>query len=182
MKPMTLNATTRQDQFDAMLEHSRQAEESVSRWLKTRGCGVIPSYDYNGKDKEKSPRLSMLKDRYVIPDLDVAKEGQRYWIEVKRYTHRPLNKRYGIYVHGIPERLYRDYLEVQRITGTPVYLAIEDKEYDALLIAKLDSLTPYPCQCRGCANKTGCNATFKGSIKNGVYFDVSEFAVHKSTL
>src|SRR5690606_40649353 len=61
----------------------RNGERLVAELLQSRGWYVIPSYDYSGEDGDKPPRLQGAVDAFPLPDLDVARDGQRRWAEVK---------------------------------------------------------------------------------------------------
>lgn len=124
-------------------QKGRTGEHVVADFLKDLGYYVIPSYDYSGKEESKAPQLQGLIEQYVIPDLDVAKEGRRRWVEVKtkydatytRITHR--------YEHGLPLRHFRDYQTVQEITGTQAGIAIYEEVSNCILLAWIDDLAPH---------------------------------------
>lgn len=156
---------------------SREAEQSVGEWFKKNGYAIIPSYEYSGQNDDKAPKMQTLDKGYPVPDLDVSREGYRFWVEVKRYTYAPFNRKKQCYVHGIPSRLYNSYKKVEEITGCPVFLAIEEKKWNRLLIAKLSKLKPLHCQC-GCRVDKEC----KAPIKNGIYFDTEQFKIYESTI
>lgn len=123
----------------------RAAELRVSRWLQERGWYVIPSYDYSGADGDKAPRLQGIKRGHAVPDLDVASGGKRKWVEVKSKDHA--NPRHDAYwgrcevpEHGVDHGNYLDYLEVKRITGDDVWIAIYEEDTAILLMAEIDTL------------------------------------------
>jgi len=133
----------------------RAAEQLVARWLQERGWFVIPSYDYSGDDGNKAPRLQGLRAGYAVPDLDVARDGCRRWVEVKskasanvrrdRYWGKP-----NVPEHGIDHRNYLHYLEVKRQTGDEVWIAIYEEDTGVLLGAEIDTLgEPRLGECRG---------------------------------
>lgn len=170
----------KQGDFESKLAMSREAEMSVSAWLQNRGWSIIPSYDYSGADGDKAPKLRGRPGNFPVPDLDASRDGRRLWVEVKCYTRPVLNRRFGCYVHGIPKRLYDSYAEVERITGSPVYLAVEEVQGARLLIARLSELKVLPCLC-GCKGTGICKAPNSGAIQNGVYFDVAQFLEFRSS-
>lgn len=118
----------------------RKAEIEVAKWLQSRGWFVVPSYDYSGADGAKPPRLQGKCIGFAIPDLDVAKEGIRHWVEVKLKGKQTLYRKTGVLEHGISLRLYRHYKRVQEITGTPVWLFILEQDSGKLLAKKMDVL------------------------------------------
>jgi hypothetical protein len=68
--------------FAQRLQFGRSAEERVAHLLQHRyGCYVVPAYNYSAGDK--SPKLQGAAANYVVPDLDVSKDGRRNWVEVK---------------------------------------------------------------------------------------------------
>ncbi|MFZ1413007.1 MAG: hypothetical protein WAS73_00290 [Defluviicoccus sp.] len=126
--------------FADRLAFGRSAEQRVAELLQHRfGCHVVPVYDYNGQNK--APKLQGALRSYVVPDLDVSKDGERSWVEVKaknntgsftRITHR--------WEHGFSWRLFQHYQAVQRITGTPVYILFVELPTGDLLYQSLDEL------------------------------------------
>ena len=89
-----------------------------------RGWFVVPSYDYTGAEEEKAPRLQGLAEEFVIPDLDVCRNGVRKWIEVKTKGKPSPTRMTQRQEHGIAKRHWNSYWRVQEISGTEVWLAI----------------------------------------------------------
>ena len=100
----------------------------------------MPSYDYSGEDNNKAPRLQGLAHGLAIPDLDVSKDGRRFWVEVKTKTRSNEYRKQGILKHGIHVSHFEQYLEVERITGTAVWLVIYEESTGALLSQRLSEL------------------------------------------
>jgi len=151
--------------FDDNLRQGREGEAIVTRWLQERGYGVIPSYDFTGSDGDVAPKLKFLTRSLIVPDLDVCRGGNRVWVEVKHYSHAAFNNSKQIDVHGLKAAHYRQYLQVQKATGCPVFLAIVERNTGAILIGRLDALPWFPCQCRPCQlGQPGCNAPIAKSI------------------
>ena len=158
----------READFLAHVEFGRIGERLVVDWLQANGYGVIPSYEYTGKDGAKAPRL-MFQDRgLVIPDIDACKSARRSWLEIKTYHGPATNARRSVLVHGIPARLARDYAAVERETGTPVFILVLELDVGALRSARLASLSLWPCTCPPCERRGPgpCHAR----IKEGVYW------------
>lgn len=124
----------------AEFQRGRAGERLVAELLQSRGWYVIPSYDYSGEDGDKPPRLQGLREAFPVPDLDIAKDGQRRWAEVKTKAAASYTRITGRLEHGIPKRHYRAYKRVQEITGCEVWLFIYEEETGEVLFAKLDDL------------------------------------------
>ncbi len=129
--------------FAQRLEFGRSAEERVARVLQHRyGCYVVPAYDYNADDK--SPKLQGAATSYVVPDLDVSKDGFRSWVEVKAKTNAGSPTRItGQVEHGFSWRLFQQYCTVQQITGTPVFIIILEVLTGDILYQSLDALDEF---------------------------------------
>ena len=126
--------------FADRLAFGRGAERLVAELLQRRfGCHVVPIYDYNGNDK--APKLQGALRGYVVPDLDVSKDGERSWVEVKAKSNQgSLTRCTGRVEHGFSWRLFRHYQAVRRITGTPVFVVILETVTGDLLYQSLDVL------------------------------------------
>lgn len=116
------------------------AELAVADWLKRRDCYVIPSYDYAGEDGDKAPKLQGLWKGYPVPDLDVSKNGDRFWVEVKSKASAVLFRKTGDLRHGIELRLLEHYITVQAISGSPCWLFIYEEDTSWLLSQSLRTL------------------------------------------
>lgn len=162
------------DVFARALERGRAVEQLAGRLLQARGAGVIFSSDYAGPDGEKVPRLMFRSHGLVIPDLDLAVAGKRFWCEVKGYWAPRKNRQQGCMVHGIRRLHYRDYGRVVAATGTPCLLAIIEIESGDFLMQRLDALRAMPCQCAGCRGG-GDGARCRVIPTDNVYFDRDAF-------
>ena len=116
-------------------------EHIVAALLRRDGWYVIPSYDYSGDDNNKAPRIQGANSCHVLPDLDIAKGGDRRWAEVKTKEQATFTRKTQRFEHGIPLRHYNDYLEVQHITGNEVWLFVYEEKSSEILCAKLDDLS-----------------------------------------
>jgi hypothetical protein len=122
-------------------KRGRGGEQFVADQLRARGWSVIPSYDYSGED-DHPPRMEGQAAAYILPDLDVCRQGQRRWAEVKTKTVPSMGRISGEPEHGIPLRHYEHYQAVQRESGCPVYLFIYEEASRKLIYRKLDELGP----------------------------------------
>lgn len=118
----------------------RAGEMTVAKLLRERGWYVVPSYDYSGANGDKAPKLTGLRDGFAIPDLDVARDGKRIWVEVKVKAGPTYHRITQVYEHGISLRLFGHYRRVEAITGCVVWLFILEEDSMLLRIASLQSL------------------------------------------
>jgi hypothetical protein len=154
--------------FQRGLSLGNMGEVLVCSYLKSRGAGVIPSYDFNGKDGSKAPRPMFETRGFVIPDLDVSKGSKRFWVEVKTYHGPTRNFIHNCQVHGIPGRNYEHYSSVEKETGTPVWICILELDSGDLLSARLSGLEVWPCTCARCRNSNP--EACRGALTAGVYW------------
>jgi hypothetical protein len=161
--------------FEAQLEIGRLGERLVEVFLKRSGEGVIPSYDYSGKDGQKAPRLQLLDRSLAIPDLDRAIRGWRRWGEVKTYRSPvPNRRRGGLLVHGFENRLFRQYLKVCELTGTTCQVLVLEYESGWLLGIELEEIEScgFDCECGGCVSvpQAWCRAPDSKGFERGRYW------------
>ncbi len=123
-------------------QRGRSGELTAARYFQGRGWFVIPSYDFAGEDGDKAPKMQGARDGFVIPDLDICKDGLRIWVEVKTKASPTLHRKSGIYEHGIPLRHYNHYRRVQSETGCAVWLVVLEEFSGALIGQRLDTLEP----------------------------------------
>lgn len=121
-------------------KRGRAGERRVMDALMAEGEFIVPSYDFCGDNKNKAPRLFGLKSNFVIPDLDASLDGFRKWVEVKTKASAWPYYKTKVYVHGIDDRHYLHYLEVEKITGCPVFLFILEEDTQEILFSALRHL------------------------------------------
>jgi hypothetical protein len=121
-------------------QRGRSGEQIVAKWLQDRGWYVVPSYDYSGAD-DHPPRMQGADAAYVIPDLDIAKDGRRLWVEVKTKTAATFTRMTQQLEHGISLRHFEHYQAIQRITGSHVWLFVIEEDCAVLLAESLDALS-----------------------------------------
>lgn len=126
-------------------------EKAAAAQFKREGRSVIASCEFSGANDNHAPVLEFERHNLTLPDLDVSGRGRRCWFEVKTYDSARENRSHGIFVHGIPVRLYDHYVNVERETGSEVYLVIVEVLTGEMLVSDrpLSRLTKYECQCRG---------------------------------
>lgn len=101
---------------------------------------MIPSYDYSGEEGDMPPRLQGEETAYPVPDLDIAKNGHRRWVEVKTKASADWTRITRQFEHGIPRRHYEAYQRVAEITGGPVHLCVYEENTQDVLVAPLTAL------------------------------------------
>ncbi|GFP29051.1 hypothetical protein, partial [Candidatus Hakubella thermalkaliphila] len=77
---------------------------------------------------------------FVVPDLDIAKEGQRRWAEVKTKAGATYTRITKQLEHGIPLAHFNDYLQIEKITGCEVWLFIYEEDTQCVLSGRLKDL------------------------------------------
>ena len=114
-----------QRSFEEQLKYGKDFEDRMAWWLIQKGWFVTPKYLFC---EEGAPLLIGRDNKYAIPDLDIAKDGKRLWIECKR------KKR--MFKHpatGYPESNQYCYKKVQEITGDRVFIIFEDDTNDPII-------------------------------------------------
>ena len=105
----------------------QEGEEYVFSLLKQYGWLVMRCCDYTGRTQGKAPRLEGKRASFILPDYFIRKGQETRWVEVKSKTRPSRFRNDDVLNHGIPHRLYKNYVRVQNETEDPVYLAIFEK-------------------------------------------------------
>jgi hypothetical protein len=129
----------KRERADAMAK-GRLGERKVMKRLQAAGCLVVPTADYTGPHGDRAPLAKGHGWAVVIPDLDVSKGGHRAWCEVKWKLEPSYCRTLQRYEHGIDLTNYREYLKMQKASGTPVVLAIVESATDTILYQSLQAL------------------------------------------
>lgn len=124
----------------AIYKRGRNGEEVVAQLLMENGWHIIPSYDFTGDDANKAPRLKGKGSHFAIPDLDISRDGERLWAEVKTKEKPDWYRKGQAWVHGMSLRLWNGYKRVQEITGTPVWIYVYEEESGWVIRQLLDRL------------------------------------------
>lgn len=123
--------------WDVLLKRGLKGERLVRNWLKLRGFYVLPaSLIENGG----APALEGHLKRIIASDLLVAGAGETFWAEIKTYQRATFNLRRQRWEHGVPIRLWNQYLEGQRLTGIPGSLSILQLNERIILEGRLDDI------------------------------------------
>lgn len=117
--------------------------KSKQRWTDL-GYAVTTTYAFTPDDDRdsKAPKLLHRSGSYALPDLHLSSPngwGHRY-VEVKLKAAASDGIKSGKPEHGINLRLYRDYLKVEALTGTPVLLEITEQDTGDVLLGRLQRL------------------------------------------
>lgn len=100
-----------------------EGQRLVAELLRRKGYWVVPSYDFSGTDGDKAPKMIGPGPSLVLPDLDVARDGMRMWVEVKTKRNGPtLHNNTNTWEHGFSRRHFDHYRQVQVITGNRVFV------------------------------------------------------------
>ena len=116
-----------------------KGEEIIGEYLVYTGQLLIPSSRIG---HVFTPYLAILNERKIIyPDNFVSKDGKNEWIESKAKTAPRINPVDRQLEYGFPVRQCEHYMEVSKITNTPVSIFIaEYYPYPNILSARLDWL------------------------------------------
>lgn len=118
-------------------KRGRNGEQLSAAWLQSSGWYVIPSYDFAGEDGDKAPKMMGPLAGYVLPDLDVCRDGKRFWCEVKTKDEPTFTRITGQHEHGMSLRLFRQYKQVERHTGNKVFVFVYEEKSRWLLCRPL---------------------------------------------
>jgi hypothetical protein len=154
--------------FARQLENGNRGEQLVAAWLRSRGFGVIDSYEFSGKGGDQVPRLQFSGEGFALPDLDVCRGGARRWLEVKTLYEPVINRQLNALVHGICGHSYEHYVRVEQESGAAVFLAVLEVKSGQLLVARLVDLILYPCRCTTC--RAGLGVCVSTGFRRGLYF------------
>lgn len=130
-------------------------EKIVAREYRRDGWGVIASFKFSGENDNEAPAIEIDDgEREITPDLDVSKGGKRVWIEVKTHAIAAQNRKLGVGTHGVPVRLYDNYVAVEKRSGNPVFLAVVQLDTKEILVSRLplSQMMNHRCQC-GCESR-----------------------------
>jgi hypothetical protein len=109
--------------FQKELARSREYEVAFSRWLECeRGFYTLPVFDCSGPHNKTAPALYGDNRRLVAPDIMACKNGTWSFFEIKLKERADLHRITGDYVTGLPLRNWQHYMEIQRVTRTPVWI------------------------------------------------------------
>lgn len=105
--------------FAQNLAVGQLGESTIAQWCKSRGNSVLPVYEKE-IDTGKGPRFFTPAGQLVAPDMFVLPSMN--WLESKHKSHFTWYRAKGQWETGIDLKHYLDYIEVQRVSGRPVWL------------------------------------------------------------
>jgi len=123
--------------WQSLFERGLQGEKLVREWLKLRGFYVLPT---SLIDNGGAPAMEGYIKRIITSDNLVAKNGHVFWAEVKTYQRATFNQKRQRWEHGVPIRLWGQYLEGQCITGISGCLFILQLDERLILEGRLDDI------------------------------------------
>ena len=115
-------------------------ERSVSKVLQANGGYVHANYNFSGKDDDKAPQLYGEKKSLVLPDLMCFENYIPRWVEVKVRERASFTNSTQKWEFGINVRHYRDYMEVQEASGTPVFFFVYEIYSKKLYAGRLEEM------------------------------------------
>lgn len=109
--------------FRQLLTQGQAGESTIARWFISRGNAVLPVYEKE-IDTGKGPQLFCLDGQFAAPDLLLfSAVAQRIiWIEAKHKSVFSWHRLTGRWTTGIDLRHYKEYRQVEKRTGWPVWL------------------------------------------------------------
>jgi len=123
--------------WDDLFKRGLKGEKLVREWLKLRGFYVLPTslIEVGG-----APALESHLKRIIASNSLVARGGETFWAEIKTYQRATFNQKRQRWEHGVPIRLWDEYINGQRITGIPGRLFILQLNEHLILEGKLNDL------------------------------------------
>jgi hypothetical protein len=116
-----------------------KGEAIIRKWLVKHGYMILSASQI---EMGGAPMLMGHKEKLILPDNLVWKEGVPEWVEIKTKTTatRHRNPPYQRWEHGLPLRQWNSYCRVQEKTKIPVSIAILQLDNKWLYISRLESL------------------------------------------
>lgn len=120
-----------------LLRLGLKGEALVREWYKQQGYFVLPvSLIENGG----APALDSHVKRIITANHLAFKAGEQKWVEVKTYKRATKSQHRKRWEHGVPQRLWRQYLEGQALTRIPGYLTVLQVDERLILEGRMDHI------------------------------------------
>ena len=118
--------------FDRQSREWLFGDEAQQRWariLAERGNAVLPTYGMIGNgERTKAPLLFVEGGVLVCPDaLCLSPKAGNQWHEVKAKSQPSFSRNRRRWEHGADWMLAKEYEEVERQSGTPVWLIVYEE-------------------------------------------------------
>ncbi len=130
----------RRNDFQEQLQRSKNtAEIPIAKWFKQHGAFVIPLYRFSGAG---APKLEAFvsDDSSILPDLQVARAGMMFFVEVKLKTEATFTRMLQQYDTGFSIRHWENYRTHQERTGAKVFVSFAHEKENLVTLDGLDSL------------------------------------------
>lgn len=123
--------------WDFLFKRGLKGENLVREWLKLRGFYVLP---VSLIEAGGAPALEGRLNRIIASNHLVARAGETFWAEIKTFQRATFNQHRQRWEHGVPIRLWNEYIKGQVITGIPGCLFILQLNECLILEGKLDDI------------------------------------------
>ncbi len=159
-------------------------EAAASEALRADGASIIALCQIDSGGAPMLEKGLVRRDHAVLPDLQAFNwrgAPGAVFVEIKTYAESREFRKHGIWIHGIPVRLYDHYV-TKNNTGLPVYLGINELDTGTLRVSAvpLAELTKYACLCKGRCESTNARAHIpsgRGIKEMQWYFDREDFSI-----
>lgn len=115
-------------------------QAQLSGLLRDRGAIVVPLYDIMPDGHDKAPLAQGQFKGYRAPDFLVTKSNRPALLEAKLKSSATYTHSEDRYDQGFGLRCWRDYCEIERLFGMPVWIAIGECDTHLVRMASLRSL------------------------------------------
>lgn len=159
----------------------RLGEEAGSEILRADGASVISLCRIDSGGAPMLERGTVRRDNAVLPDLQAFNWEHAtgaVFVEIKTYAQSREFRAHGIWIHGIPVRLYEHYT-TKNITGLPVFLGVNELDTGTFRVSAvpLHELPKYPCMCSGCKSGRAHIPSGRGIQEVQWYFDREDLSI-----
>jgi hypothetical protein len=124
--------------FEEKLRHGRLHEADLVLVLRQKNFFVTPTGDIanGGAPKLLGPNGMAI----VLPDVEAYRDAKCHPFELKTKSIATFTRRSHELEHGFSLRLYREYLEYQKVTGRKLIIAVKELRTGELLARTLDAI------------------------------------------
>ncbi len=140
-----------ENNFRNLLSFGQIGESLIARFLRGKGYLILPVYEKE-IDNGKGPRLFLPfgspETELIAPDMQAIKAQKIRWFEAKHKNAATYYRKKARWQTGIDKRHYLDYVRVQEVTHSPVWLLFLQRE--APLTNAPIGVTPCPTGLFGC--------------------------------